>query len=977
MKKLILPLFLLISCFIFGQGNPMPVYQQFGNNVTLTDFKGAARGVKGVVIGRYADTTTANNNALSNFIKYYPGAFIVTNNPIDELWQRNYNATAWINRGSLNITSITFITDSSVVFCFGNNVCDTVSINNFQSNVTQINDSTVLICTGISSCDTIHLGNSNSYYFLSPDTLVTCDTLETICIGDSCYQQQICDTIPVPRVTGLIFQNGVGRTRENNNIVEFGQPFPGEGGPLLYRNTWLYTGGSIFTIEGKPSGYEPFSVQQTQVIEESPSIQSWYHRGRGYTTGIDDPNTVNLYFNYTDPFYKDSSGFVFDRIGYLMNTNGRGGRYAMGYDNVSSKQTGFLLHTLDTANTDAMTIFGRQVPEAMAFTLNPPPTETWYENRIAVFKTTGQQQNPKYGDGLFTGAPTYTLQVDVDGNIIEGTVVGGSVITIINDTTINICSVIAASGSTACDTFIVNNVGVIQTVTILNDSTLLVCGTIPPCDTLHIPQTTLSQSITANNGLIMSTPTNVQLGSPTPSGAPLLHDTYIGDASNYKILATSIVTGTFSTIESYNTSTGGGLLGSALSGGGVTGTATSGYGGGFRATTGVGLTATSVSSFAAMFNITPATTNTVADIISISRQSTGTAANGIGTSVNFNVQTSNSVIWPSNQIISKWTDATTATRTSQYIVTGVNNAITADLFTLSGNGALKMNKYGVGSFTSGTATYLIATDAGGNWFEYPSGGIAGGLITADNGLTMSTATNAQLGGTLLKNTTIDATASFTLTVTGAATGSGNVMNVNNTSSGHAILTSTTSGYGLFATATTGRGVYGTATSGYGVRGNATSGTAIYGSTTSGITGILIQTPTTANDVTTVFQVAKLTSGNSGNGQNGIGAAIDFALPTTTSAGTASTSIGSIVYTLTDATHASRTSTLTLKGTLNATTVDLLTLAGNGSVKLRPITATEASAITPAEGMIIMVSSTNGTFLSIGGWMYYNAAWHAL
>jgi hypothetical protein len=56
---------------------------------------------------------------------------------------------------------------------------------------------------------------------------------------------------------------------------------------------------------------------------------------------------------------------------------------------------------------------------------------------------------------------------------------------------------------------------------------------------------------------------------------------------------------------------------------------------------------------------------------------------------------------------------------------------------------------------------------------------------------------------------------------------------------------------------------------------------------------------------------------------------------------------------------------------------VLTLNGNGSIQLRPITATAASAITPAEGMLIFVSSTDATFLTIGIWSYQNGAWKAL
>ncbi len=74
------------------------------------------------------------------------------------------------------------------------------------------------------------------------------------------------------------------------------------------------------------------------------------------------------------------------------------------------------------------------------------------------------------------------------------------------------------------------------------------------------------------------------------------------------------------------------------------------------------------------------------------------------------------------------------------------------------------------------------------------------------------------------------------------------------------------------------------------------------------------------------------------------------------------------------THASRTSDVLIDTVNSASTVTSLTVGGEGFLKLRPITATAASAITPEEGMIVMVSSTNGTFAAIGFYGYANGAW---
>lgn len=52
-----------------------------------------------------------------------------------------------------------------------------------------------------------------------------------------------------------------------------------------------------------------------------------------------------------------------------------------------------------------------------------------------------------------------------------------------------------------------------------------------------------------------------------------------------------------------------------------------------------------------------------------------------------------------------------------------------------------------------------------------------------------------------------------------------------------------------------------------------------------------------------------------------------------------------------------------------------TISSTTSVfNIAPMTATQASAITPKEGDFVNVSNTNGTFTSIGLWQYIGAAW---
>lgn len=77
---------------------------------------------------------------------------------------------------------------------------------------------------------------------------------------------------------------------------------------------------------------------------------------------------------------------------------------------------------------------------------------------------------------------------------------------------------------------------------------------------------------------------------------------------------------------------------------------------------------------------------------------------------------------------------------------------------------------------------------------------------------------------------------------------------------------------------------------------------------------------------------------------------------------------------TDPTNATRTSKFIITGVTSAATEDWLILGQSGHVQLRSMTATEASAITAAAGMIVFVNNTNGTFTSVGFWGYDGSAW---
>lgn len=83
------------------------------------------------------------------------------------------------------------------------------------------------------------------------------------------------------------------------------------------------------------------------------------------------------------------------------------------------------------------------------------------------------------------------------------------------------------------------------------------------------------------------------------------------------------------------------------------------------------------------FTVSRSSTTTAIPVLTIERVSTGTPDNGIGSIVLFNTETT-SASEQSNEIISKYSNATSANRTSQFAVTGVNNAVIDTSMVLGG-----------------------------------------------------------------------------------------------------------------------------------------------------------------------------------------------------------------------------------------------------------------------------------------------------
>lgn len=101
---------------------------------------------------------------------------------------------------------------------------------------------------------------------------------------------------------------------------------------------------------------------------------------------------------------------------------------------------------------------------------------------------------------------------------------------------------------------------------------------------------------------------------------------------------------------------------------------------------GIGITGTSTTGTPASFAANPATTNSVVKVIDIQRTTSGTAANGIGASIGFTVEAASGSSFEANTIISKLTNATDVSRTSELSFAGLNSATTNVLLSISGAG---------------------------------------------------------------------------------------------------------------------------------------------------------------------------------------------------------------------------------------------------------------------------------------------------
>lgn len=199
---------------------------------------------------------------------------------------------------------------------------------------------------------------------------------------------------------------------------------------------------------------------------------------------------------------------------------------------------------------------------------------------------------------------------------------------------------------------------------------------------------------TASNGLTM-------VGSDVQLGGTLSNNTII-NASGFQTIFTGTIDADQIPIVSINNSTtlGGVALkvnsssnfqAAILASGNAYGISSSSPSTGIYTIGNIGIQTESVNGVALVADVAPSSTNSIATVVKLNRSTTGTAANGIGVSVDIYNNTT-AALNLSNQIISKWTDATDATRTSEFLITGVDNATTKTLIRLKGNGKMILSQ---------------------------------------------------------------------------------------------------------------------------------------------------------------------------------------------------------------------------------------------------------------------------------------------
>jgi hypothetical protein len=436
-----------------------------------------------------------------------------------------------------------------------------------------------------------------------------------------------------------------------------------------------------------------------------------------------------------------------------------------------------------------------------------------------------------------------------------------------------------------------------------------------------------SLALTADNGLTASSATNVQLGGT------LLKNTTIA-AGAYTLSVSG--NGSSSLLQVTNSGTGGGVFGTA-SGAGTGVYGSSGFG------TGIG--GYSANGLAGFLGTGQAAANTAVMLLKEQRETSGTAADGIGYYRSGYIEGSGGPLVEAFREGAKLSTAANATATALYEMELVSAGTLARKLALAGSGKLTLDTYGDGLHT-GTPTYALASDVNGNVIEVP----VTTAVTANNGLSINTGANVQLGGTLIQNTTITGGTNNFLIQSSATTHGLQV--TNNSATGNALYVHAANGRGLVAA---------TASFNPAVDASGATGPAYSGTTTNSVVGILTSAAASGSDVR---EVLLLQNSPSVTAAAGLGSSLVFKA---NADNWSAYEQGSLRYSWTNATAAAYTSKFEIWGTNATTQQALLRISGAGVFTLvqgLPTYADNAAAITggmqtnqlykTASGVVMMV-----------------------
>lgn len=191
-----------------------------------------------------------------------------------------------------------------------------------------------------------------------------------------------------------------------------------------------------------------------------------------------------------------------------------------------------------------------------------------------------------------------------------------------------------------------------------------------------------------------------------------------------------------------------------------------------------------------------------------------------------------------------------------------------------------------------------------------------GGVSANNGLSTSSATNVQLGGSALLGNTSILTSAFSLTI--PSSNASSTLIVTNSNAGSAINATSTGGIGVFGTGNS---------SGYGVVGISSTGTGVQAFADAGLPLEIVKNTSTTNAVVLATQILVQSTGTPANG---LGGSFDFRVGTATVNDRLS---NQFISRWTNATDVARVSEASITGVDAGVTATLFTLSGSGATAL--------------------------------------------